>query len=127
MKRYFIVMNRVKARLAVFDTIEVADAATKTLVTFRNVTECRVVEEHFLQDFVQEVYGDEYYGVYDVYDATWYVHERAPYDTAACDWCSLGGRFCEECNRTGEDPFEQCGEQVDMLAFCEWLDKGGVQ
>lgn len=122
-----IIMNRAKATPAVFDTVESADAAVKkTMVAFRRVRECRVVDERLLQHYVEEVFGDEYYTTYEIYDGIWYVHERAPYDTAACDWCSLGGRFCEYCDTYGEDPYENCGTEIDFALFLEWLDKGGA-
>ena len=64
-----------------------------------------------LQAIVVKHYGEEFYPVYDEYTRKWYVHKVAPYDTAACDWCSVGWCFCELCAKHSRfDPYEQCGE-----------------
>lgn len=127
MKKYLLIMNGCKATPAVFETNEAANAAAeKTKARFRRVYKCVVVDESLLQHYIEEVYGDAYYTTYDVFDAVWYIHERAPYDNCACDWCSLGGRFCEYCDKYGEDPYENCGTEIDFELFLEWLDKGGA-
>lgn len=63
-----------------------------------------------LKKYVIEKYGDDFYPVYDEYTKKWYIHEVAPYDTAACDWCSVGWCFCELCCNHSLDPYKQCGE-----------------
>lgn len=67
-----------------------------------------------LKKYVAEKYGEDFYPVYDEYTKKWYVHEVAPYDTVACDWCSIGGCFCEQCSNHNLDPYEQCGEVLTI-------------
>ena len=123
-----IIMNRTKATPAMFATQEEASVAVANIMTgSRAVRECRVTNTLVLNDYVEEVFGEEYYAVYEPYTGEWYVHEAAPYDTAVCDWCSVGGKFCEYCTKYGEDPYENCGTAIDFELFLDWLDKGGVQ
>lgn len=86
----------------------------------------RTIDERTLQNYVDETYGGEHYAAYEPFEGAWYVHERAPYDTAACDWCSVGGKFCEDCFKYDEDFYECCGEPVDWDNFFNWFKKGGL-
>lgn len=128
MKRYLIVMNGWKATPAMFETRKAAkNEVEKIKARYRRVYKCAVVDESLLQKYVEAVFGDEYYAEYDIFEDVWYVHERAPHDNCARHWCSLGGKFCEYCNKYGEDPYENCGKEVYFNMFFDWLDKGGVQ
>lgn len=127
MKNYLLILNGWKATPAIFNSKEAANAAAeKTKARSRRVYKCDVVDESTLQHYVETVFGNEYYAAYDVFDGVWYVHERAPYDNCACDWCSLGGSFCEYCDKYGEDPYENCGKTIDFALFLEWVDEGGT-
>jgi hypothetical protein len=122
-----IIMNRAKATPAIYASYSSAeDAVTHIMEGMRVVRECRIVSMSALSEYVRCVFGDDFYTSYEPFSGEWYVHERAPYDTAACDWCSIGGRFCECCNKYGEDPYENCGTIIDWELFLEWVDEGGT-
>lgn len=128
MKKYLIVMNGWKATPDMFETREAAEVAAKKIKTrFRRVYKCVAIDEGILQQYVEDVFGDTYYTTYDVFTGAWYIHERAPHETAACDWCSLGGKFCEYCTKYREDPYENCGKEISFNMFFDWFEKGGAQ
>lgn len=67
-----------------------------------------------LKKYVAEKYGEDFYPVYDEYTKKMvYSRSRTVY-TAACDWCSIGGCFCEQCFNHSLDPYEQCGEVLTI-------------
>lgn len=120
-----LIFNGWKATPSIFGSVAAAcDAGCKTKAHFKRAYKYVAVHETTLQHYVEDAYGDEHYAAYDVFDGVWYVHERAPYDTA-CDWCSIGGKFCDYCEQYGEDPYDNCGEAVDFEVFLNWLGNGG--
>ena len=117
-----LLMNDAKATPAIFKNYKAAhDAAIRKVVH-----EHRVIDERILQYYVEEVYGDDYYAAYEPFEGVWYVHERAPYGTVVCDWCTVGGKFCEDCLKYDEDFYESCGDPVDWDNFFNWFEKGGL-
>lgn len=117
-----LIMNNGKATPAIFKKHKAAYKAA--------IRKCehvfRIIDERILQDYVNEIYGDDYYAAYEPFEGAWYVHKRAPYDTSDCDWCSVGGNFCDYCFRYGEDFYECCGEPVNWENFFNWFEKGGL-
>lgn len=127
--KYLLILNRAKATPAMFSCEEEALRCAKR----SKANSYKIVEQDDVSSYLEDKYGDGVSIVYEPVDGVWYFQIAEPHGTLVCqwdcddswdcDWCSFGGKFCEDCTEFGKNPHEVCGKVVDWNDFLEWLKR----